>query len=190
MVDQAVNFKDSKILKTFFSIFILGMISSFVPQKSYTLLVVNIIVSLMILIIFIILWRVHSRRSKRYFSLLSFVMLLSFSYYFSIPLIRLLSNSYLMWIGIGLWIGITTCSIMLGKSIFVGLSNPIKSKLGIYIFVMFFLVIGLGKVVVSYNYTTHNPSAVAVGIFTYLCGMLLSFISGALLIDPEKKKQK
>ncbi|WP_433746776.1 hypothetical protein [Falsibacillus pallidus] len=186
MDNKHVSFKESRIIQTFILIFFVGVMCSFVPRESMVMLYISLSLSILVLIIFFLLWRYNNHHSIRYFSLLSFVMLIALSFFFSMPLLRVFAGTFLMWLGFIVWVATGILSYIISEKIFLSISGSKKTKAGPIIFIVFMLLIGFGTLVVNYAHLTKQPNAIVVCIFCYLIGICLLYTSAALLTSPER----
>src|SRR5699024_12199164 len=75
-------------------------------------------------------WRTTKHESKRYFSLLSFVMINVIAIHFSIPLLRIYFLTPTFWIGVVMLIIMVTLPYVYARKIEYGVQKPSKSKIG------------------------------------------------------------
>lgn len=78
----------------------MGLLMSFIPEGNWFLFGVNSFIAFICMLIFIVLWQKHRQHSKRYFSLLSYVMLNGLAIYATIPILRMIYGTLTFWVGI------------------------------------------------------------------------------------------
>lgn len=181
---KEVAFKDSRIIGTTSMLFVVGGMLSVIPKGNLTFLIFNLLLSLLSGGLFYIFWRKTKHESKRYYSLLSYVMINTFAIYFALPLLRIYYLSWTFWIGIILLIVMVTLPYFYSAEIAVGVQKPFKSKMGKIYLIYTSLVIFFGVTAYSNALYIANTNGLTVAFFVFLLALLFLFISPALLIKP------
>lgn len=181
---RIVTFKESKIISTNLAIAMIGFLVSFVPKESWTLALINEFIAFLSFILSLIFWRKNRDFSVRYFSLLSYVLMIVLSIFFVEPIFRMFYGTSTFWIQIFVLISIIIASFPLSKKTAMGFIKP--TKYGIFVWVISGVVIGLGSIVYRITLYAEIPDAFPIAIVCYLFSLLLLFISPIMLIKPHK----
>jgi hypothetical protein len=189
MKNKTVTFKESRIIPTTFLLIMVGFIYSFIPNENWLLLRVNMGVAGLCFVIFTILWRYNRNHSKRYFSLLSYAMLITLSLYFTIPLLRVFFGSFLFWLTLLLLAACTLIPYFFSESIAKGVQNPSKSKMGKVYLIMSMLIVAFGTILLFYVNLQGSQDAFVVALFSFGLAVLFLFIAPIFLITPERVKE-
>ncbi|MEI5907456.1 hypothetical protein WAK64_10345 [Bacillus spongiae] len=186
MTGKIVTFKESRIIQTTFLLILMGFLTSFVPEENWMLLTFNMILALIGGLIFTMLWRRNRRHSVRYFSLLSYVMIVTLSFYFAIPLFRVFAGTFIFWLGLLLIIVMSIFPYIYSEKIAIGVQNPSKTGLGKVYLLFSSLIIGFGTILFFNANLSSNPDAFTVAIFSFMLALLFLFIAPILLITPQR----
>lgn len=167
----------------------MGFLVSFLPEANWALLGFNFGLATFCLLLFILLWRIHRYQSKRYFSLLSYVMLNALTVYFTIPIFRMIYGTVAFWIGIVTFAAVIITPYLFSEKIAKGIQNPGQSNVGkVYAFYAP-LIILFGTVLFIGALGSSNPDALAIAIFLFLGAILFLFITPVLLITPQRMEE-
>ncbi|MBH9968477.1 hypothetical protein [[Bacillus] enclensis] len=189
MKNKTVLFKESRIIQTTFLLIMVGFIYSFIPYENWLLLGMNMGLAGLCCVIFTILWRYNRNHSKRYFSLLSYVMLITLSLYFTIPLLRVFVGSFLFWLTLLLLAACTLIPYFFSESIAKGVQNPSMSKMGKIYLIMSMLIVAFGTILLFYVNLQESQDAFVVALFSFGLAVLFLFIAPIFLITPERVKE-
>ncbi|MRG87382.1 hypothetical protein [Salinibacillus xinjiangensis] len=188
-MNKYVPFKQSRIIPTSILLFMMGFLVSFLPEENWTLLWFNFLLAALCSVIFFILWRLHRGRSKRYFSLLSYIMLNALTVYFSIPIFRLIYGTIAFWVCVVILATMIFLPYLYAEEMAVGINQPQKSKLGKIYTIFAPLLIIFGGFIYMGSLSTSNPDALFIAIFLFLGAVLFLCISPVLLIQPQRMKE-
>lgn len=167
------------------------LVSLFPEDHVVQWLIFNCILAVLATFVIMIIWIFQKNNSKRYYSLLSFVMLWVLTYYLMSPAFKILYPTKFFWILLSFTLGYTIFLLLNRVQISIGILNPgvvwLKKLLLIYLLIFSCLVIGL-FVYVSLIHS-YSVDMIAVGTILYLCGFLFLSLSPVLLTKPEVAKQ-
>lgn len=183
---KEVAFKESRIVGTTILLLGTGFLMSVVPEGNLPLLLFNTLLALLAGALFYYFWKTTKHESKRYFSLLSFVMLNVMAIHFAIPLLRIYFLMITFWIGIVMLAVMVILPYLYSREIAFGIQKPNKSKLGKIYLIYAVLVIIFGATAFMGSLYTSNPDAIVLAFFTFLLALLFLFISPVLLIKPAE----
>ncbi|GIN88500.1 hypothetical protein J6TS2_48860 [Heyndrickxia sporothermodurans] len=186
MDNQGLNFKQSRIIQTYLLLVLVGFLMSCLPKGSLPLFLINQLIAIVSLLMFLLFWKKHKLSSKRYFSLLSFVMLLSLSIYAAIPFLRIYFGTMIFWMGLFILVAMTLLPHFIREKIILGIEFPGKTKLGIVLFMIFGIIISFGTIVYRMTLIKEVPDALPLAIFGYLIALMFLIICPILLIRPER----
>ncbi|PAV27843.1 hypothetical protein CIL05_20050 [Virgibacillus profundi] len=186
---KEVTFKESRIIGTTILLIGMGFLMSFVPEGNVLLLLFNSILALVSCLLFYLFWKKTRHNSKRYFSLLSYVMVNTLSIYFAIPLLRIYFLTITFWIGIIMLIVMVILPYLYSREIAFGVQKPSKSKLGRIYFVFAILIIAFGSTVFMGSLYTSNPDAIVFAVLGFVMALLFLFISPVFLIKPKEMNE-
>ncbi len=99
-MSKEVSFKESQIIRITLLLLGMGFLASVVPTISLPLFLFNALLALIAGALFYYFWKTTKHQSKRYFSLLSYVMINVLAIYFTIPLLRMYFLTMTFWIGV------------------------------------------------------------------------------------------
>lgn len=159
-------------------------------EKFVEWVILNSIVALLATLVIMIIWAFQKNNSKRYYSLLSFVMLWVLTYYTMSPIFKILYPSKYFWILLTVTL-VYTIFILLNRMIISkGILNPkeiwFKKLLLIYWVIFSSVVIGLFFYVYLSDY---SYEMMPFAIFLYLVGLLFLSLSPVFLTKPEVAKK-
>ncbi|GAA0497255.1 hypothetical protein GCM10008986_25280 [Salinibacillus aidingensis] len=188
-MNQEVEFKHSRIIPTTFLLILTGFLMSFIPEVNWGLLGFNLGLAAVCMILFIVLWRVHRYQSKRYFSLLSYVMLNVLTIHFTIPVFRIIYGTAAFWAGIVILAALVLLPYLFSEKIAQGIQNPGQTGLGKIYKIYAPLIIVFGTVLFAGTIGSSNPDALAISIFLFLCGMIFLSVAPVMLITPQRMEE-
>lgn len=189
MTNKPVPFKESRIFSTTFLLVLMGFLVSFVPDENWSLLAVNMGLAGLCSILFLVFWLKTKHESKRYFSLLSYVMIIALAIYFVIPFFRVFAGQLISWLGMVLIIIMILLPFLHRESIASGVVNPSKNPIGKYFFTVTALIIGFGVIFFATINFSENPDAITLSSFLFILSLILLFIAPVLLIKPSRVKE-
>lgn len=188
-MSKEVSKKESRMVGTTVLLVGTGFLMSNVPSGNLPLLAFNLSLALISYALFYYFWKTTKHHSKRYFSLLSFVMLNCMAIHFAIPLLRMYYLTLTFWIGLVVLIAMIVTPYFYSRKIAASHHHPEKSPLAKVYTVYVILVLGFGGAAYSDALYTQNPDALTLAIFAYLLSLLFLFVSPMLLIKPAEMKQ-
>jgi hypothetical protein len=189
LAKQVVTFKKSRIIQTTFLLLLMGFLCSFVPEENWILLGFNVVLSITMGVVFYLLWTFNQHNSKRYFSLLSYFMLVALSVFFAIPLFRVFADSIIFWLALIFIVAMAATPYFISERIAIGVQNPTITALGRVYIIIVPLIIGFGTVLFSNTNLSANPDALTISIFLFLGAIFFLFIAPILLITPERMNE-
>ncbi|QTC41022.1 hypothetical protein I7V34_18325 [Bacillus sp. V3] len=189
MKNKTVTFKESRIIPTTFLLVLMGFLFSFVPDENWSLLALNIGIAGLCSILFFVFWLKTKHESKRYFSLLSYVMIIALAIYFVIPFFRVFAGQLISWLGMVLIIIMIILPFLNRESIATGFVNPSKNPVRKYFYTVFTLIFGFGVIFFSTINFSENPNAVALSSFFFIFALLFLFIAPIMLIKPSRVEE-
>ena len=153
--------------------------------------ILNSILAVLATLVIMIIWAFQKNNSKRYYSLLSFVMLWVLTFYTMSPIFKILFPSKYFWILLSVTLGYMIFLLLNRIKISKGILNPreiwFKKLLLIYLVVFSCFVIGLFVYVNILN--LYSGEMIAVAIFLYFVGFLFLSLSPVFLTTPEMAKK-
>ncbi len=99
MDNEHVPFKQSRIFVTPILLFITGTITAFLPDVNWWFLAINLSLCVASGVAFYFLWRRFNKQSKRYFSLMSYIMLVVMGIHTALPFLRAVYGTVSLCIG-------------------------------------------------------------------------------------------
>lgn len=189
---RPVSFKDNFILAFLFMFLFFGLIVSFFPKENILKwFIFNSIVAVLASVVNLVLWISQKRDSKRYFSLISFVMLWVLTYYIMSPAFKMLYPTIYFWILLSITLGFVIVLFMNRHTISVAILNPGEGKTKKLFFVFLFTITMIGFILSRYIYfTISDERAIISGaILFYFLGLLFMALSPVLLTPPELAKK-
>ncbi|MGP4108982.1 hypothetical protein [Virgibacillus sp. L01] len=183
---KQVTYKESRIVGTTILLLITGFLMSWVPKGNFVLLMINLLLALIAGVLFYYFWKTTKHDSKRYFSLLSFVMLNVMAIHSAIPLLRIYYLTLTFWIGIIMLTIMVILPYLYSREIAFGIQKPYKSKLGKVYSIYAALIIIFGITAFTGSLYTSNTDAIVLALFAFLLALLFFFISPVLLIKPAE----
>ncbi|MGM0867771.1 MAG: hypothetical protein ACQEWF_24370 [Bacillota bacterium] len=189
MAKKIVTFKESRIIQTTFLLLLMGFLCSFVPEENWALLGLNIGIAVICGFIFVLLWRFNRHHSKRYFSLLSYFMLVGLSIYFAIPLFRVFAGTFIFWLALILIAVMAVVPYFFSENIATGVQNPTKTALGRVYMTTIPLIVVFGTILFFNANLSADPNALTISIFLFSGAIFFLFIAPILLITPERMKE-
>ena len=187
---KPVYFKDI-FLFLFMFLFFGGMVSLFPEVNVIKWVIFNSILAVLATLIIMIIWKFHKNNSQRYYSLLSFVMLWTLTYYLMSPLFRMLYPSISFWILLTFTLVYTILLFMNQMKIARAILNPrelwFKKLLLIYLFI--FSGIAIVLLIYSNMFYSYWGEMLVFAIVLYLAGFLFLSLSPVFLTKPEMAKK-
>ncbi|MFC4388025.1 hypothetical protein ACFOZ1_09420 [Gracilibacillus marinus] len=186
MSGKEVTFKESRIIATTLLLVGMGFLASVVPEVNLNLFLFNLFLAIIAFVLFYTFWRKLKFQSKRYYSLLSYVMTNTLAIYFAIPLLRLYFLTFTFWFGIGMLLIMIIVPYLYAKEIAFGVQKPYKSKLGkiFLIYTVLVMVFGISAYMGSLYHA--NADALVVAVVVFLLSLMFFFLAPILLIKPEE----
>jgi len=136
---KPVAFKESRWGGLVFLYFLFAALSSVMPEENVLLLVINLAVATVLSLVTLIIWKVYQNDSKRYFSLSSYIMLMSSAYFWCTPIFRQLVGTIYFWLVIALLFVIILPTHLFKDRLLKFIKQPYKYGL----FGKFFLIFGI-----------------------------------------------
>lgn len=185
-MNNKVTFQESRIIKTTILLFVIGGMISIIPEGNPILLIVNLSLALIAGVLFYIFWKKLKHHSKRYYSLLSFVMINVIAIYFAMPLLRIYFLTTAFWTGVVILLVMNILPYLYSREIAFGIQKPNKSKLGKIYTVYTILILFFGSTAYSNGLYTQHTDALTIAVITFLFSILFFFISPIMLIKPKE----
>lgn len=185
-MNNKVPFQESRIIRTTILLFVIGGMISIIPEGNPILLIVNLSLSLIAGVLFYIFWKKLKYHSKRYYSLLSFVMINVIAIYFAMPLLRIYFLTTVFWVGVVILLVMNILPYLYSREIAFGIQKPNKSKLGKIYTIYTILVLFFGSITYSNGLYTQHTDVLTIAIITFLFSILFFFISPIMLIKPKE----
>ncbi|KQL51017.1 hypothetical protein AN964_18485 [Heyndrickxia shackletonii] len=182
---QIVSFKKSRIIQSYILLAFFGFIISFVPFEFWSLALFNEILALLAVPLFFLFLRKNRHTSKRYFSLLSFVLMMEMAIFFVEPILRIFYGSILFWFELLVLIFLGILSYRIAENTAQGFLKP-GSKFGLIIYAVCGVIIGLGTIVYRVTLAAEIPDAFPIAIILYIFSLMFLFICPIMLIRPER----
>src|SRR5699024_2654979 len=150
------------------------------------LLLFNLLLTITAGFLFYYFWKTTKHNSKRYYSLLSFVMINVMAIYFAVPLLRIYFLTLTFWIGVVMLVIMVILPYIYSREIAVGVQKPYKSKLGKIYVIYLVLVFTFGGSAYMNSLYTSNPDAITIAVVTFLLAILFLFLAPVFLIKPAE----
>jgi len=185
-MNHKVTFQESRMIKTTILLFVIGGIISIIPEGDPIFLIFNLSLSLIAGVLFYVFWKKLKHHKKRYYSLLSFVMINVIAIYFAMPLLRIYFLTITFWIGVVVLLVMNILPYLYSREIAFGIQKPNKSKLGKLYIIYTILILFFGSIAYSNGLVTQHTDALTVAVITFLISILFFFISPIMLIKPKE----
>ncbi|WP_156289397.1 hypothetical protein [Oceanobacillus salinisoli] len=185
---KEVTFKESRIIGTTILLLGTGFLTSAIPKGSIPLFLFNSLLALIAGALFYYFWKTTKHNSKRYFSLLSFVMLNTASIHLAIPLLRIYYLTTTFWVGVIMLTIMLILPYIFSREIAFGIQQPSKSKLGKIYSIYVVLIIGFGTVAYIGSLSI-STDMIVLAIFAFLLALFCLFIAPVMLIKPKKMNE-
>jgi|SRR5690625_1154241 len=185
-MNHKVTFQESRMIKTTILLFVIGGIISIIPEGDPIFLIFNLSLSLIAGVLFYVFWKKLKHHKKRYYSLLSFVMINVIAIYFAMPLLRIYFLTITFWIGVVVLLVMNILPYLYSQEIAFGIQKPNKSKLGKLYIIYTILILFFGSIAYSNGLVTQHTDALTVAVITFLISILFFFISPIMLIKPKE----
>jgi len=185
-MNHKVTFQESRMIKTTILLFVTGGLFSIIPEGDPIFLIFNLSLSLIAGVLFYVFWKKLKHHRKRYYSLLSFVMINVIAIYFAMPLLRIYFLTITFWIGVVVLLIMNILPYLYSREIAFGIQKPNKSKLGKIYTIYTILILFFGSIAYSNGLVTQQADALTIAIITFLFSILFFFISPIMLIKPKE----
>ncbi|HLR71994.1 MAG TPA: hypothetical protein VK085_11285 [Pseudogracilibacillus sp.] len=185
-MNNEVTFQESRIFKTTILLFVAGGIFSIIPEGDAIFLIINLALSLIAGVLFYTFWKRLKHHRKRYYSLLSFVMINVLAIYFAMPLLRIYFLTTTFWIGAIILLVMNILPYLYSREIAFGIQKPNKSKLGKIYTIYTILILFFGSIAYSNGLVNQYTDALTIAIITFFISILFFFISPIMLIKPKE----
>lgn len=139
---KRVAFKESKWGGLIFLFYLGGALSSVIPEENVRILIVNLTIATVLSLLMLLIWKIHQNDSKRYFSLASYIMMISFGFFASIPILREFIGTLYFWIIIGLLLLIILPTHLFREQMLRFILRPYKYGLFGKLFLIIPIIIG------------------------------------------------
>lgn len=187
---KSVPFSTNRIFITFALFLLVGLPSSFIPEKTYLQWsLINLIIAVLLTAVNYLIWTKQKHNSKRYFSLHSFVMMLGLSFYSTSPIFRLIFPTIYFWI---LLCGVILYTVfLLSKydAIAGGILNPRKKGFKLVVSIFFSIVFITGSSIWGFMLATDAAPVNEVAIILFFIGLFLLMLAPAMLVTPERAEE-
>lgn len=199
MAKKERNFKifisDSNALYLLISNLLFGVLLSLIPTGSLTIFLLFMLITVLEMVLAWVWWR-KDMEIIRYNSLTAFLLLVTMGLFAVMPLLRIMSGTILFWSALVIYLIVLLYSLAKKEMIFRAFDKPGKSKIakGTVIFVLALLILGAfsfryGQEMVIMASLNDQQGALYVSAFAYVIGLLMTFVSTALLKKPKEVKQ-
>lgn len=184
--NNTVPFKRSRIFQTTILLVIIGTITGLIPSYNFWILSLNLFLAFVSAILFYILWRKYSHHSKKYFGLMSYLMLVVMGIHCVIPFFRVLYGTLAFVVGIIIVISSILLPHLYSEAVAYGILNPSKSKLGTIFFIYVGVVFLFGILSYLALRLTGSSDMIAVVTFFLCIGLFFLFLSPIFVIEPKR----
>ncbi|EIJ79843.1 hypothetical protein PB1_05742 [Bacillus methanolicus PB1] len=190
---ERIKLKDSKIGSAFFFLYFCALLASALPDWSWAYGLVNLSLATVSILLIIRSWMKRDH-SKRYFSIMSYLLLFTMAFCFSQPIIRLMiiAGSKIWILLIILWVTVLLITTLMKEKIFHSFSEPNKSKASIALHLLLFLIviaapflIMIGSLVLQ-QFIRIDATFMMCGFLMYILSMILLVILPGFLKKPEE----
>jgi hypothetical protein len=173
---------------------LMGTLSSLVPAGSLNIFLLFMAITLVEIMIAWVWWK-NGMELVRFNSLTAFLLCITVGLFMVVPLLRITWSMPLFWIVLAAYILMIFYALIKKEVIFQAFYKPGNSRIakGTVIVLIFFLVLGAfsfryGQEMVILASMNDQQGALYVSSFTYGLGLLLTFVSTALLKKPSEIK--
>lgn len=191
------NFKDFIVGNAFGLIgsnLLMGTLSSLVPSVSLNIFLLFMAITLVETVIAWIWWR-RGMELVRYNSLTAFLLCMTVGLFMVFPLLRITHGIPLFWVTFAVYALMILYALIKRETIFQAFHKPANSRIakGTVIVLILFLLLGAlsfrhGQEMVILASMNDQQGALFVSSFTYSLGLLVTFVSTALLKKPSEIK--
>ncbi|WP_394238873.1 hypothetical protein [Niallia oryzisoli] len=192
--EQRFKFFEGNGLGVLISSVIFGFFGSAIPDWSFGILLLNLIITIISLGLSRY-WYQSVKSTIRYNSLTSFIMLITMGVYMAEPILRLSFGTLVFWPFLLLYLVVIGYALFKREMIFQAFHRPGKSKIvfGSYLFVIILIIISAfsfrnGQELILMQLLDDQEGVFFFTVIMYLGGLFLSFLSFALLKKPEDIK--
>ncbi|MFE8703874.1 hypothetical protein ACFYKX_25205 [Cytobacillus sp. FJAT-54145] len=188
------NFFDGNGMYLLGSNLLMGTLASLVPTGSWSVFTLYMLITLFQLGLSWIWWK-SDMTLIRFNSLTAFLLCITMGLFFVVPLLRLTIGVLSFWLILAIYVCITFYALVRKELIFQAFHKPGKSKIAKGTVIILFLLIILGgftyangqEMVIMAN-LDDNQGAFFISTFLYVLGLLITFVSTALLKKPQEIK--
>lgn len=187
---ESVTFKENYIFLILFVHVVIGFVSSFMPEENgVAWLIINMGIAILLAILNFIFWIFHKEDSKRYFSLLSFAMMMGIVYYAMSPAFKILYPSFFFWLLLMVTIGIICFLLIKRDAVTKAFVNPQESWFKNLVYLYFGTILFIGGIM--WTYMRMNDTGMTIGVATifYFIGLMIMMVAPAMLTTEERVKQ-
>lgn len=186
MDNKHVPFKQSRIFVTPILLFITGTITAFLPDVNWWFLAINLSLCVASGVAYYFLWRRFNKQSKRYFSLMSYIMLVVMGIHTALPFLRAVYGTVAFVLGIIIVLLMVVLPHVHLEKIAYGMINPSKSKVGKLFFLFCFVIFLLAPFVFFSIRTLSEKAMVPVLAFMLMVGLFFLLIAPVMLVKPDR----
>ncbi|MGM8214850.1 hypothetical protein ACLIA0_04660 [Bacillaceae bacterium W0354] len=187
--NEVVTFNKSKWGSITFLLFLLGAITSVIPEESLNYLIINLALATIGSVLIFIFWKIHQNNSKRYFSLGSYVMMMTLALYTCIPIFRTLAGTNYIWLVVALLALLTLPTHLFKEKLLNFIKTPYKygffGKVFIFVLIMIFFYGTFIWIVSLAAYDQVNNLGLLGSTAIFAVGTILLFFAPIMLIKPE-----
>ncbi|PLS15385.1 hypothetical protein CVD28_23985 [Bacillus sp. M6-12] len=173
---------------------LIGSGASAIPSGSLFIFLINMLITIIGLSISRYWWKTVPG-TVRYNSLVTFVMLISMGFFTVTPLLRITNDTLLFWPVLLLYLLVLGYSLFKKELIFQAFHRPEGSRIafGTFVFLFVLIIIGAfsfrnGQELLIMNMLNDHQGAFFISLMLFGIGLLVSFISSAMLKRPEDIK--
>lgn len=171
-----------------------GILFSLVPSGSLNIFLLFMAVTLFEVVIAWLWWK-KGMELVRFNSLTAFLLCITMGFFMVFPLFRITHGILFFWIVLFVYLLIVIYSLIKKEIIFQAFHKPGKSKIanGTVIVLVLFLILGAfsfryGQEMIIMANLNDQQGALYVSAITYGLGLLITFVSTALLKKPSEIK--
>ena len=189
---KSVPFKENYILPPLILFLFFGtMVSLFPYENVVKWIIFNCCLAILATFVNYIIWIFHKHDSKRYYSLNSFVMLITLTYYLMSPILKILYPSVYFWILLAGTLGFTIVLFINQKNVARGILNPreLWFKKILLIYLVIFSCVFILLCIFYSLFASDSQGIMAASIILFLVGFLFLSLSPVFLTTPEMAKK-
>lgn len=186
MDNKHVPFKQSRIFVTPILLFITGTITAFLPDVNWWFLAINLSLCVASGVAYYFLWRRFNKQSKRYFSLMSYIMLVVMGIHTALPFLRAVYGTVAFVLGIIIVLLMIALPHIHLEKIAFGVLNHSKSRGGKLVFLFIGAIFLLAPFVFFSIRTLSEKAMVPVLAFMLMVGLFFLLIAPVMLVKPDR----